>query len=289
MPSVRSITVLTDRPNGLPQWQDRRVYTHPRAEYRCVFHSPFEFRMGGYAWRLALVSRDSDDVKSGFVPLGETWLGCPGSYAPWSADGRLLLLEELRGLCKPRCLLYDTREKAVVATLHHGVWAAACSPSLPRFAIGHDGTVSLHDLEARCVRTLELEVPISETAEIFWFGDGGSFLVVAPEEYGGVLQFTVFDGASGGPRGALDLDPSALVPYASEAYHLVRDDRYCLLFGHGTAAVGHLLDQWSNIVFDAESNTLTMAIHRPKSPVYESEGCSVCDVEERWVRACISP
>jgi hypothetical protein len=242
-------------------------------------HSPFEFAMGAESW--------TADLRRGRKVL-RRWedVGYPATLAPWSHDGRRLVLP-----------WFSRSGNGVVAANADGspvngsAWPANDHIVTVQWAMDTDRLVVVG--ARRCVlldgqfedaavvgsSAGEFAVPSAGwlPGRVFWLLGGAN-----------LTELRFHDGRDGSLLSEATLDPAELLPYDSASYRGVPRDRYSLDVGPGHGAVGALLDQWVTVEYDRSSSSLTLGVFRPTSrspnpPLGEGLGEGL-PVEERRIR-----
>jgi hypothetical protein len=84
-------------------------------------------------------------------------------------------------------------------------------------------------------------------------------------------------------------ETAELFPYDEVSYQGLGRNSYALALSSSRQCVGFLLDEWSSVEFDAKTSHLRMMVYRPVGEIFEKRSMRVCEVEERWVEARLSP
>jgi hypothetical protein len=170
------------------------------------------------------------------------------------------------------------------------VYSAQFAPDIDRLLLtfGTDGVLVDQAGEQHALvqwRVAEYEAPHTD-----WLNAGKCFFLVARETADSKTRISFYSGVDGVSIGAYDLDPRDLVPYHWEDYvELARDSFSLISVDVGFRSVGSLLDTWSSVKFDKESNTLFLSVFRPVSAPYREGDELVCKIKDSWIAVELDP
>lgn len=291
------IVPASSRPSS--HYRDEVRYTSPDGQRTIRFSSGSELRMGLSFWQEVTVLEGDRDVTGEHQSLlaalghGPRSLAC---YQPWDHKGETLLLTSLRSDARnirSGYVLYSAARRAVRFQetdnwLQGAVWSPVADAVL---VVGRDSCQVLSgEGDRRAV--VPNDLGWSRAVIAGWARDGSAFFCSSAGASTAPTDL-VFYTSEGRETGRVPLDPLALVPYDAPSYAQLDRDRYCLELGSGTRAVGRLLDDWSQTVFDPATNTVMLSVLRPTSevvPLTEGKNPDVggmlgCRVESVWVQA----
>jgi hypothetical protein len=276
MPSIEILKKYASKPSSR-EWKEERVYIAANGA-RAVFKNPFEFHMGAYSWDLELLDRGLNKLGS------KSGLLCPDSYEPWCSDSACLFLNsvnegsfiyEIESALTRKCELRDV--VGCIGSRRFSLYLVTTVQG--EYLVGRDG---------RIVRSLILRRPAHGFPFLSWFDAAGLFFAVEVEGRGlATLRF--FEAATAKSLGTESINPNSLFPYADANYQDLNRNSYALVLSTSSQCVGSLLDEWSSVKFDVNTNILKMMVYRPVGRIFEKRSMQVCEVEEQWVEVRLNP
>jgi hypothetical protein len=289
MPRIKQVTVDVAAPVDLG-FQERIENPSPDGNWNLVFHNPREFHMGAEGWQVRLLHHGKDvtsqhrEFFSIAEPKGFRW---ERDFRPWSFDSKTLAM--LTWENKP-VHLYQV-ETMVQKTLdYEGVimnsvqWA----PDVDRLLLTFMTEGVLTDETGVEQSLVQWNIEEENTPNTFWMKRGRCFAFLGRQS--GKSQLSFYAGVDGSLKETQDLDPIDIVPYNSEAYAEIPRGHFSLrVIDPPIGAVGSLLDNWNNAVFDQTSSTLFLSIFRPVSAPFGEGEQSLCDVKQVWVAVELDP
>ena len=207
----------------------------------------------------------------------------PDQYQPWCGSRPLLALHGWDKVLR----LYDVVEHRSTEWPIQFPTGLQWAPKGDKLAVTLERGVTVLDAQGRGF-DVPIRHPRHEFPDLFWWPDGASFFVVNRPSSDTKTKLSFYDATHGTLLASEDFDPSDLMPYNEDAYRKISRAGYSLQIGRGTSSVGYLLDTWSRIEFDPESQLLRAIAYRPIGPCVESDGRYTCHAEERGVEVAVS-
>ena len=212
MPSISELGEVPPPVEAI-SW-DRREFPSPDAEWRLVFHGPFEWHMGATGWELAL-SRNGKADREAQTRLSEIGKGtgfrCPPDTVPWSHLGDALALITWED---PAVILFVVAQTSVRRVLSPGFpfsvkWASDRDLLLLPYVdrgelIGPNGAV----LVKTNWTLAEYEHP-----HVFWTEPAEHFLLVSRPSRRSMTRLTLFSSVDGREETSFAIDPADLLKY----------------------------------------------------------------------------
>jgi hypothetical protein len=145
--------------------------------------------------------------------------------------------------------------------------------------VGNDGRVE----QAFSVRR-----PRSGYPYLCWF-DRAEYFFAVENQGAGHATLRFFGGENGKSKLDIPLNPVSLFPYDEAKYRSLGRDSWALVLSDFTQSVGSLMDEWSSIEFDDNSDVLKLMVYRPIGEMFDRRSQSVCRVQENWVEVRLRP
>jgi len=276
MPSIEIVKKYVSKPS-FREWNEKRIYIS-NSGTMAVLKNPFEFHMGAYTWDLELSDRELHTLAS------KSGLLCPNPYDPWCNDSACLFLNSLKegafiyeiklGLTR-KCELRDV--VGCIGSRRFSLYLVTTVQG--EYLVGRDGGI---------VRSLMLRRPTRGFPFLSWFDAAGQFFAVEVEERG-LANLRFFEALTAESLGTESINPNSLFPYADANYQDLNRNSYALVLSTSAQCVGSLLDEWSSVEFDVNTNILKMMVYRPVGRIFEKRSMQVCEVEEQWVEVRLNP
>ncbi len=271
MPSIEILKKHTREP-FFREWEESRVFASGNGR-KAIFRNPAEFRMGAYAWELEVLE---DAAKKLFATGG---LHCPHPYQPWSHDSLCLFLSSWQegSLIQEIASGFTHKLK-----LDGFVLSTLGSRRYPKFLTVTDKGEYLVAIDGKVEQILSVRRPKHGYPYLCWFDKAGHFFAVE-NQGAGLASLRFFDAETGEGKLDIPLNPTWLFPYDEATYRSLGRDSFALVLSESTQCVGSLMDEWSSIDFDENSEVLKLMVYRPVGRIFEKRNQRVCKVQENWV------
>ena len=281
MPSISELGEVPPPVEAI-SW-DRREFPSPDAEWRLVFHGPFEWHMGATGWELAL-SRNGKADREAETRLSEIGKGkgfrCPPDTVPWSHLGDTLALITWED---PAVLLFEVAKTSVRRVLSPGFpFSVKWASDRDLLLLPYDDRGELIGPNGAVLVKTDWTLAEYEHPHVFWTEPAEHFLLVSRPSRRSMTRLTLFSSVDGREETSFAIDPADLLKYDHKRYEAVHRDRYSLVINSSTRSVGSLLDVWHSTRFDAKTGVMRLATYRPVGEPYLDKNELLCQVEEVW-------
>ena len=293
MPKIIRVRPIAALPTPL-QLPERVANPSPDGEWNIVFHTPREWHMGASGWEVKLLQRGRDVTKAHRdffrIAAGKGFRYEP-QFQPWSFDSKSLAMVTWEETPVHIYEVEAKRDKILSYTPPYGyVYSAQFAPDIDRLLLTFETQGALVDQAGEQHALVQWEIAEYEAPRTEWLNAGKCFFLVARETADSKTTIRFYSGVDGVLKDAYDLDPRDLVPYQWEDYVELGRDSFSLISADvGFRSVGSLLDTWSSVKFDKESNTLFLSVFRPVSAPYREGEELVCKVKDVWVAVEVDP
>lgn len=284
--------------NPRPSLNSSRLqFANRSGDLVAVFHTPFEWHMGAWGWKIDLLDRgrsvlDMHPALSGLVTAKGLYVPDGQGYQPWAHDGERLVVLSWQG---PTVTYSVTARTAQKWELPGSLDDVIGSPTIDRYLVATHGpdrmgqVVLLCTTDGKMMSRTSIVSVYDHHLPCFWLP--GSPIAFGIRRVGtpGRSVITFIDGVSGNLLEEYSLDSMDLVPYDYAAYADIPRDRHQLIESPGRRAAGELLDRWYRVEFRAEQRLLLLWVLRPVGDVIEFSGYPACQVEDRCAVVRIHP
>jgi hypothetical protein len=267
-------------------WAAEHSFPSPVGSWTARFHDSFEWHMGADGWHLSLIHQGKDVTsRHRHIAAMRTQKGfrLPSQYQPWCSSLPLIALHAWENVVH----FYDVADHRSSERPIQFPVGLQWAPKGEKLAVTVEGGVTVLDAKGDGFY-VPIRHPRYVYPDVFWWPDGTRFFAVNRESSDAKTKLSFFDATHGILLAIVDFDPSDLVPYDDGAYRKVSRTGYSLHIGPGTGAVGSLLDTWSTLEFDLETQLLRAMVYRPIGPCDETDGRYTCPAEERGVEVAVS-
>lgn len=265
---------------------ERIDHLSPDGEWNLVFERPLEWRMGVEGSQVKLLHRGRDVTakhREFFGLAGYRGFQWARHFQPWSRDSKSLAMATWD---QTPVHLYEVATSTDKPLSHEGplVNSLQWAPDMDRLLMTFRSSAILVDHVGEQHGVVHWRISDYETPHTYWMKSGQIFFVLARQSGAAKTEISFYSGVDGTSQESYELDAIDLVPYQKKDYAEIARDSFSLVVRDPPVrAVGALLDDWNNVVFDQATGTLILSVYRPVSVPYREGDELLCQVQQSSV------
>jgi len=251
-------------------------FTHKLTNRSAQFHSSTELRMGFLVSKLAIYEKETN-ITHNHLLSNYKFYSIPKCYDPWSYDGDIICVTTVNTETLGSDIrFYSLSKKKFIFSRAGNSVALLCSPSVPYVLMteydqrSHTSHPYIVNFKGKRICDIPLQsVPIN--LFISWLKTEMQFIAITKDPMKPNNNWLYHgDAKTGEILGKIPFNCQKLIPHEKEENQIIPKEKNPVN-SETSYAYGEMLNEWTNIRFDAKNNILTSSYLRPIGKIFKND------------------